>query len=1026
MRPIRLTMQAFGPYADREIVDFREALGNGLFGIYGSTGSGKSTIFSAMTFALFGEAAKSDQDTSTLRSDHSDADRLTEVELIFEIGDKRYLIRRKPEQIRPKQRGEGETKDGHEAWFFDVTGIDVDTISDENSGKVIAEKKVGAVKAAVTERLGYGVEQFKQIVLLPQGKFEAFLTAKTDERLKILRELFDVSLYRRLAAKMKEDAKAAEETVRRDRDVCARRLEQEGYESPDALKEGIAAAKETHTELSEKAKTAQAKAADTEARLNKAIQLDEKFVESERASAALAELEVKAEEIAALTIKVKHAEIARSLLDIEATVTGTEGEVNAALKQQKEAQGDQESAVKAATDAAARLTDEKGKSAETEVLRRKADGLVRHKATLEATKALNTKAGAVKKALEAASSVYDVADQQQRALVSKQSDATSALKTARSATDQRANLQTQVEAAERALGSAQEHEAAVKALNDAKALLAQALARQTSVTSARTATQAKFDEAEKALSGAQALHLAEKLEDGAPCPVCGSEDHPSPATGTAMSAGLDQAFREVKDALEKTRQEETCASSDISSAEAVTTERWARLNNLTSPEQLSAVYRETANELAQQIKELGPVINLKTLEDGLERLSTEIHEAQQATAEARGEKQDATTKEALARQELESALKTVPVDIQALEALEAAIAETDSAIKERVEAVKTAEEIEKETREAALAAKKDVEGACKAHEAAVKRHQDIKAMFENRLHEHGMMPADYQAHKASIADIETDEASITAHKEARAVAKNKATSSAVAIKDMERPELDTLRQSNAAANETKETAVNEAATALARVNALEALLTSISNELARLEKMEKESAPIRDLAAAFNAHNPSRLDLETFAIGAMFDQVLAAANLRLGPMTNGRYILERELEGGKGVARRGLGICVHDIHTGRPRATSTLSGGETFIAALALALGLSDIVESVTGNIRLDTIFIDEGFGSLDTENDAGTLDQVLQTLTDLIGQNRAVGLISHVPLVQQTIPNGFWIRKTLTGSHIEQRGLQT
>ncbi|MBL4831957.1 MAG: SMC family ATPase, partial [Aliivibrio sp.] len=131
--------------------------------------------------------------------------------------------------------------------------------------------------------------------------------------------------------------------------------------------------------------------------------------------------------------------------------------------------------------------------------------------------------------------------------------------------------------------------------------------------------------------------------------------------------------------------------------------------------------------------------------------------------------------------------------------------------------------------------------------------------------------------------------------------------------------------------------------------------------------------------------------------------------------------LERDFAG-KGGGRRGLGISVHDIHTGKARATATLSGGETFIAALALALGLSDIVESVSGNIRLDTIFIDEGFGSLDTDNDTGTLDQVLQTLQDLVGDNRAVGLISHVPLVQQAIPNGFSIKKTATGSHIETR----
>lgn len=179
---------------------------------------------------------------------------------------------------------------------------------------------------------------------------------------------------------------------------------------------------------------------------------------------------------------------------------------------------------------------------------------------------------------------------------------------------------------------------------------------------------------------------------------------------------------------------------------------------------------------------------------------------------------------------------------------------------------------------------------------------------------------------------------------------------------------------------------------------------------------------IRALADAFSGQNEMNTTLESFAIGAMFDQVLEAANLRLEPMTSGRYRLERDVESTGGRSKRGLDIRVHDIETGRPRDLTTLSGGETFIAALSLALGLSDIVEASHGAIRLDTIFIDEGFGSLDTENDAGTLDRVLQVLQDIVGASRSVGLISHVPLVQQAVPTGFSILKGIGGSTIEKR----
>jgi DNA repair protein SbcC/Rad50 len=231
----QVEVAAFGPFAGEEVVDFQEAMAAGLFGIYGQTGSGKSTIFSALTFALFGEATKTDQEAQTLRSDHADPKVATEVEFIFEVGERKYVVVRRPEQTRPKQRGTGETTAPHEAYLFDATGLSVEELSAGNRGKVLAEKKTGVVDEEIRGILGYGPKQFRQIVLLPQGKFEMFLAAKTDERLAILRELFDVSIYRQVAANFKENAAAAEREVGQERDLCARQLKNAGFESSDAL-----------------------------------------------------------------------------------------------------------------------------------------------------------------------------------------------------------------------------------------------------------------------------------------------------------------------------------------------------------------------------------------------------------------------------------------------------------------------------------------------------------------------------------------------------------------------------------------------------------------------------------------------------------------------------------------------------------------------------------------------------------------------------------------------------------------------
>lgn len=299
MRPLRLTIQALGPYSDRQVIDFRDAVNAGLFGIYGSTGSGKSTIFSAMTFALFGEAAKSEQEAPSLRSDHADPSLTTEVEFVFDIGERRFVVVRRPDQVRPKLRGEGETTSKHEAFLFDATGMALDEINEEQRGKIIEEKKVRTVDLAIEDLLGYGSEQFRQIVLLPQGRFEKFLSAKTKERLDILRDLFDVSLYRKLTEKLKADAEIVERRVREERELCARRLASEGFESTDALTAGIADSEEKLSDLKKKEALARTVLTGAQKALQDAQILEGKFKASEDAQEALAGLQESKGSIAA-------------------------------------------------------------------------------------------------------------------------------------------------------------------------------------------------------------------------------------------------------------------------------------------------------------------------------------------------------------------------------------------------------------------------------------------------------------------------------------------------------------------------------------------------------------------------------------------------------------------------------------------------------------------------------------------------------------------------------------------------------
>jgi exonuclease SbcC len=1019
MRPIKLTMTAFGPYAGSEIVDFRNAIASGLFGIYGSTGSGKSTIFSAMTFALFGEPSRSEQDAISLRSDHAAADVLTQVELIFEVGKTRYLIRRTPDQMRPALRGEGETKDAHKAWLFDVTGIDPDDISEENAGKVIAEKKVGLVKEAVLDRLGYGAEQFRQIVLLPQGKFETFLTAKTDERMKTLRDLFDVTLYRKLAQTLKEQAKAAEETVIIDRKTCASRLQQDGFESPDALKAGISDAKAAEAGSKKQADVADKGATLAGAALNTARQVEAAFVAEAEAQSVLQALTDKAAEIEAADTTLKNAIKVQSLMDVDAAIKAAKAAVTKAEHDLTTAKTAHKTAANNKEKAAGKLKAQEALSKKRDDQRGTVDTLTRHTEILTKAKTLKTDCLDAQTKESKAKADFEAAETALQQTQAKQTATQADAKTAQSQNLDRSQITATLTKAQQSLAAAKNRADTQRSVSEATALVARAMADHAETKRELAGAEVHFETSETALAATQAQHLAEKLEDGQPCAVCGSTSHPAPAMGSAESAGLDQAFREARKQLEAKRAAHAKAANTLSGIEARVEDRKATFAKLPAPDQTLEAAQQAVNGLQGRLKSLGPVRNIAEIEATFPKLEQAVAGAQAQVTQARNLHETAKTESALTKQAYDAALGTVPEVLRENSALSAALQTAQAAYQSMLDALKAAQDQATATREAALSSAKDLEGAQKVLTAAQSHRKTAEETFAARLQQQGLTLEQYETRKADIDQIKSLTTNIAAYKEALAIAKYRLKTTSAAIKDKTRPDLEALAHLSQEAEAARETKASKAAALKARTDQLETLLTSISAELARIEKVEQDTAALRELAALFNADNTAKLDLETFAIGAMFDHVLQAANLRLQPMTIGRYSLERELDG-KGGGRRGLGISVYDIHTGKARATSTLSGGETFIAALALALGLSDTVESTSGNIRLDTIFIDEGFGSLDTDNDTGTLDQVLQTLQDLVGDNRAVGLISHVPLVQQAIPNGFAIKKTPTGSHVE------
>lgn len=1021
MRPVRLTLQAFGPYAHREVIDFQDALQAGLFGIYGQTGAGKSTIFSSMTFALFGEASRSEQDRASLRSDHADAGIITEVEFVFDVGSRRYVVVRQPEQMRPKQRGGGETRSPHEAFLFEATGLAPEQITPEHRGRIIRERKVSEVREAVEELLGYGPDQFRQIVLLPQGRFERFLSAKTPERLEILRDLFDVSLYKQLMGTLKEQADAAEQHVREERAVCSRQLLAEGFSDQDMLLAGISEAEAVLAQTLAAESDARARANAAQIELTQAQALAEKLIEAERAQEKLAGLTEREPEYRSLAERVEKAGRARFLLDLENQAIATTREFEAARRRLDDAAQAYNMDKTRAEEAEANLCREEARAPLIEQSRRRSDELRRYERILDAASAGAGEVEAAREAQREASLALEAVRDELTELRERRSRENNALRMAVELEKRRAGLAGIQSGLLIQLETARAWEAAEAELVSARTGLERQQEICTDAERVEEEARRDHERAQMALASARAFDLAQALKEGSPCPVCGSSEHPAPAGGDHAQAGLEKTLRETRQRLQAAEQVCREARESRSALKATLADREARKALMRPPAAASAILSGQLLDIQAQIEALGAPTDLEEAEAAIEALDGKIAHLDGEAGRLREHHEQVSRDAAVARARRDTILAEIPEELRTTERVKASIAEVTRQLDDLMMASESARTAARAARDGLLAGEAALKAARSAEADCAARLEKSGQAYALRLAGLGFSEEAYQAIKPAIETIETDRSSLEAFNRQLHEAKGEARAAAAATKDLAQPDLDGLKEAFDKLTRASDMASQARIMAGSRLASLTALHARIEESLRRLDEAEAASGPLRRLAALANGDNRLNLRLETFALAAMFEQVLEAANLRLGPMTSWRYRMERSMEVGRG--SRGLGIEVFDAHTGKSRATETLSGGETFIAALSLALGLADIVEAANGKVRLDTIFIDEGFGSLDTENGSGTLDQVLQVLSGLVRQSRAVGLISHVPQVQEAIPNGFYVRKGPHGSHVETRG---
>lgn len=995
MRLHRLDITAFGPFGSTQSVDFGELSAAGLFLLHGPTGAGKTSVLDAVCYALYGSVpgARQSGQGMALRSDHAAPGTRTEVTLELTVAGRRLEITRQPPRERPKKRGTGTTLDKAQTWLRERDAASGTWKDLSRSHQEIGEE--------ITQLLGMSREQFCQVVLLPQGDFARFLRADAEARGKLLGRLFDTRRFADVEKRLAERRRTAESRVR-DGDAellaDAHRMQQAAggtMELPgltpgepglaEAVLGAAAVARSTAREqlTAARCRLAAAESAQTAADgaldgIRERNRLQRRFAEARERAARLEEGSGAHREAEARMERARKAET-----------------VAPALELRDSAETEHRRAAAAETHARAALPAslaDAGAAGLAAAARRAAEEL-----------------GGLESARRAERRLTELRDE--RAGLERQERADEEVlqeaETWLAGWEQtRAALQTGIASAQQAATRAGElaarRDPALRRLDAARTrdrLAGETDAAAEQVRAARedalTARQRWLDLKEQRLNGI-AAELAAGLVDGEPCAVCGATEHPVPA-------------RKVDGHVDRETEERALAESRRADERHADAER--RLG--TVREALAAASAEAGDtatgELAHAVEDLERQYARERdaaaqLHSAQERLRSAEHEhglritAQREAAVRAGSRVGHRERMDRERAALESELSQARGEATSVAARAAQLEQGAERLTAAADAARAAEETAQRLKkadarlaDAAFRAGFDTPGAAADALLDDAEHRELQRLLDAWQHEEAAV-------RAVLAEPETAAA-------AQQPPADLATAQRVAD--------DAGRRVREAAS-----ARDAAARRCAELDRLSARATASVRRLGPLREEYDRVARMAGLAAGTSADNERRMRLESYVLAARLEQVAAAATVRLHRMSSGRYTLVHS-DGRTGRGRSGLGLHVVDAWTGRERDTATLSGGETFFASLALALGLADVVTDEAGGVRLDTLFIDEGFGSLDDQ----TLDEVLDVLDSLRERDRSVGIVSHVADLRRRIHAQLEVVKGRSGSRLRQHG---
>ncbi len=1015
MKPIYLKMTAFGSYCSTAEIDFTKLYDNGIFLITGKTGGGKTTILDAMCAALYGKATGSERakEWRQLRCGSAPNSVDTELEYIFSLGEIKYRFYRRW-HVPNTKNGEFKINDTENACYH---------ARNDEDWKLIASGTSNAVNKAAEDILKLSQTQFVKVIMLPQGEFRELLTASSDEKAAIFKKLFDTERWERITDRIAEEYRAAEKSCAEHTARINSALQAAQCETPDSLLKKTEAC-QTELETLHKQKEQNSRQTEQAAAALKAAEVTAAlFAEQEQLRGDLKKLDAQTAEVEKLQTALSRSRTLRGVLseyDLKEAAADTVKKQTAIWETAKqtaeaaEAQWQQAeknvqtlpSLEEQKRSLLTRIAGWKDLASDQVAFQVSSQNLIGHRQALTDNE---------RRLRELEKEKTDAEARMQKG--------SEYLESCRTATEKLNGIIQQRHALEQLFTNTREYEEKTK---QAETLHRQITASEVSIKEGENeyeALQKTLLSVEQAITADKAYSLAVTLTEGSPCPVCGATHHPCPAipaetTPTAQELAVCRSSVEKHGkSLEKTRANHTAL---LTQYRLLQNDRQALLDKAGGPFDRSAASVKADLDAANAEE-----ASLHKLSRQTEKAQERLRELERILTVNREDTQNVTMHcnnlniaIAAEQQKLQSLRERLTSQgMEDFAALDRKLAEANATLAQTESQIKACNDALTQATTRRSSAQATLNAATDALTAARDEYDQRAKTFRARCAAINVNE-NTDIHGGVLPDRTEKEYDrrIAEHNSRLSFVRTRIAQLAEALRGQTPPALDALRSDHAAVLAEGHRISQMIGNTTERLKFLSDTAHTTAEEQQALDKLQKTYDTAARLNSLFSGRNELRTSIHEYVIGIKMDEVLANANLYLGRLSGGQYAMQRKDRdsiGGR-ARRQGLDIEILDSSIGKLRPISTLSGGEMFLASLSLAFGLSDVVQSFAGGIHLDSLFIDEGFGSLDSE----TLDIAMEAITQ-VRENKLLGIISHVSELKERIPYGIEVLKAHDGSTV-------